>query len=160
MDESHYHLGYDDPRIGMCWDIGEFGRHEEPLPDNYTDEEFNDWLLTPCEPIDPVAETRSGITPHDEGSTIQIFLYDLEELRRPFTLNQIHVVNGSAQLCYKKAGEWEAALPGGSPGWYCLDNLGAGWWDLSGITNNIVEVHITSAGNSNITIDDVHIQSY
>jgi len=165
INESHFHLGYEDPRITYCVDLEELGKHEDYPPD-VTSEDYGAWVVTPCEPIDPVAETRSHIAPHSADHAVQIFLYEDQPnvshgaYKRPFTLNKIRIVRGTARLCYKKAGDWLAAFPGDTTGWFCHENLTEGFWDLSNTAYDVLEVHVMSATDVNIRIDDVHVQSY
>ena len=152
LEYSHYHLGYEDPQIDFCADIGNFGRHSEPKPANATDGEILDWYSTPCTEIDPVAETRSSIQPHSVGAVTRIFTYESLGPHLPFSLNEIEIVSGSSELCYLPDGVIKAAGPGGSP-WTCLE-LDPGYYDLSGFANDVIEVRVTALTPNN-AIDNI-----
>ena len=152
MDVNHYHLGYEDLQISFCTDIGNFGRHTEPRPVNPTDEELLDWYNSPCNEIDPVAETRSDIQPHGPGYTTEIFAYESFGDKLPMTLNSIQIVSGQSEICYLGTGDWIASEPGQSP-WQCL-TLGAGHWNLSEIADDVIGVRVIALTNDN-RIDNI-----
>lgn len=151
-DINHYHLGYEDLQISFCTDIGNFGRHTEPRPVNPTDDELLDWYYTPCTEIDPVAETRSAIQPHGPGYTTSIFAYESFGGKLPMTLDSIQIVSGTSEICWLPAGEWVVGQGGGSP-WQCME-LGTGYWNMSGIADNVMEVRVTAVTANNV-IDNV-----
>ncbi len=144
MEYGHFHLGYDDDRIGPCFpDLADWGRKEEQMPTHPDD--LNAWLLEPCvEDIDPVTEPRTGIWNHVPDQRAQIFVYDDEQARIPFELDRLQVTSGSVELCHLRAGDWFAAGPGAS-NWECL-TLGEGYWNLSNHVDAAREVRVRFIG--------------
>lgn len=140
MEYGHFHLGYEDPRIGPCaGDTTDWGRHTDPAPD-VDDPAWTEWFLEPCaSDIDPVTEPRSGIMRHLPGHRAQIYAYDGDG-HLPFRLTKLEVVGGEVEVCHLPPGAWEAAGPGGSP-WQCL-TLDDGYWNLSNHVDNAIEVRI------------------
>jgi hypothetical protein len=140
MEYGHFHLGYEDPRIGPCaGDTTDWGRHTDPAP-AVDDPAFIDWFLDPCaSAIDPVTEPRSGIMPHLSGQRAQVFAYDGDG-HLPFQLTKLQVVGGDVEVCHLPPGPWEAASPGGSP-WQC-QIVSEGYWNLSNHVDNAIEVRI------------------
>jgi hypothetical protein len=154
VEQNHYHLGYEDPKIGLCLSLGTFGRHDEALPANPTDEELIDWVSSPCTEIDPVTEPRSAIQPHSAGYSTQIFVYDDGGEHLRFELSELQIVSGTSDVCHLPSGPWEAAEPGGSP-WSCIE-LDAGYYDLSNIVDDAVEVRIEALSPNN-EIDNIAV---
>ncbi|MFV0526210.1 MAG: hypothetical protein ACK5RL_17120 [Acidimicrobiales bacterium] len=130
----HFHLNYADPTLRLCPDLETIGRPEDPAD-----------LLSPCDPIDPLTEPRSGVQPHQVDLGIRIFAYDIATRDRvPFDLNQIRVLGGEAEVCFVRTDlPWIAAEPTDDPAGYCGD-LPPGNWDVSDDATDAYEVRVWS----------------
>lgn len=137
---GHLHLPYTDTRIGPCeWDLTHWGRKANHDP-GVDDPGYVDWLLEPCtEEIDPTTEPRNGIKPHEPGEIVRVYLYD-DDGKVPFAMKTLEVVEGDVEVCHLPPGPHKTIDPTGSP-WQCLE-LGVGYWGLSNIIDNAIEVRI------------------
>lgn len=153
MDWGHFHLGYEDDRIGPCaGSLTDWGRKEDPFPTD--DDDLGAWIAADCvAEIDPVTEPRSGISPHLPGERAQILAYDADGYL-PFQLRSLEVVRGEVEVCHLPSTPFEAAGPGGSP-WQCT-TLDPGYYDLAGTVPHAIEVRIeflTHGEIDNIGVD-------
>lgn len=150
---GHFHLGYEDARVGPCsGNPSDWGRKADPFPAD--DDDISEWVAAPCvSDIDPVTEPRSGISPHLPGEQARILAYD-DGGYLPFQLRTLEVVSGQVEVCRLPAGPFEAAGPGDGP-WQCT-TLGVGYFDLSNVVPDAIEVRIeflTNGEIDNIGID-------
>ena len=156
MDYGHFHLGYEDPKVGPCsGDFNDWGRKADPAPSDSDD--IAAWAVLPCvSDIDPVTEPRSGIANHLPGHRARIFAYeghtDTEYL--PFQLSSLEVIGDDVEICHLPPGPIVVANGGGSP-WQCV-TVGEGHWNLSNHVPSAIEVRIEYLGHGeldNVAID-------
>ena len=131
---SHFHLGYEDPNIGLCSDLGTFGRFLDP--GNPADG---------CEPIDALTEPRKGAQMHLPGLGVRIFAFESApglDPRLQFNMNQIRVLSGEFEVCFVQSdGPWITSAPTNEHPGYC-STLGPGNWDVSAGVVDAYEVRI------------------
>lgn len=144
---GHFHLGYEDERIGPCSGVQtDWGRKADPFPSD--DDDITEWVLAPCvSDIDPVTEPRSGISPHLPGEQARILAYDGGGYL-PFQLRTLKVVSGEVEVCGLPTGPFEAAAPGNGP-WQCT-TLDVGYYELSNVVPEAIEVRIEFLTNGQI----------
>ncbi|MEL6985864.1 MAG: hypothetical protein AAFO29_25770, partial [Actinomycetota bacterium] len=153
LNYGHFHLGYEDPRIGPCsGNQSDWGRKADAPPADQ--DAFLDWVMADCvSEIDPMTEPRSGIYAHLPGHKGQIVAYDGDGYL-PFTLRTFEVVSGEVEICHLTPGPVVVANGGGSP-WQCTV-WGEGYWDLSDHVPNAIEVRfefLTNGQVDNIGVD-------
>ena len=153
LNHGHFHLGYEDPRVGPCsGNPSDWGRKTNPAPADSDD--LGPWISEDCvSDIDPVTEPRSGILAHEPGHQGQIVAYD-DSGHIPFQLRTFEVVSGEVEVCHRSAGPVLVVGGGGSP-WSCT-TWGEGYWDMSDHVPSAIEVRfefLTNGHVDNIGLD-------
>ncbi len=153
LNYGHFHLGYEDPRIGPCaGDQSDWGRKATTPPAD--EDAFLDWVMEDCaSDIDPYTEPRSGISAHSPGHQGKIVAYDGDG-HRPFQLRTFEVVSGEVEVCHLPPGPIVVANGGGSP-WQCT-TWTEGYWNMSNHVPNAIEVRfefLTNGQVDNIGVD-------
>lgn len=146
--ESHYHLGYEDPDISWCNDLGTFGRMQDPADP-----------LTDCDPIDPVTEPRNGLHTHYVNWGVRVLAHESvpgPDPRLQFDMNQIRVLSGEVEVCFVRTDlPWITSEATDQASGYC-GHLTPGSWDVSASVTDAYEVRIW-ARMPNTVITDIGI---
>ena len=148
INETHFHLAFEDPDIKPCPGGPSFTEHYIVHDDGT------------CEDFDPREKARS-IMPHDVNRMIKVYVHEGDG-PIVFGLNTIRVLgNVEIDLCYKPTGLWEAAEPGGDGPWLCWEGLHNGVWDFSGLITEAIQLRINAHQNQGIfKVDDIDLNIY